>query len=55
MSEDPPTPPQVHSPSLIRHILQESAVFFTGSISTNKIVECAEREEGASLLFFFFY
>lgn len=54
MSEDPPTPP-VHSPSLIRHILQESAVFFTGSISTNKIVEYAEREEGASLLFFFFY
>lgn len=37
MSEDPP---------------HESAMFFTGSISTNKIVEYAEREEGALLLFF---
>lgn len=48
-------PPQVHSPSLIGHILQESAVFFTGSISTNKIVEYAERQEGASLLFFYWH
>lgn len=27
--------PSIHSPSLISHILQESVMFFTGSVSTN--------------------
>lgn len=41
-----PTPSLLHSPSLIGHILQESVMFFTGSVSTNRELWKMWRELG---------
>lgn len=47
-----PSPPHAYSPSLIGHILQESVMFFTGSVSTNRGLWKTWRREKCGVRFF---